>query len=407
MPRGEGSGALRVAVLGAGPIGLDAALAGLERAHRVDVYEAGKRPASNVWDWGHVRLFSPWSMNISNRMRQHMERVGIAFGVDEGAFPTGRQLVEELLDPLWKHAVPLPSLHLGSRVISVAREGVLKHEEIGDPERANRPFRILFEDSDGMERIARADVVLDCTGKYGNPNSLGDGGIPALGERVYSQELIRRIPDIENEAELWAGRVTLLLGSGHSAQTAVTKLAELSTHAPDTRVIWAIRGQVSDWPVIHRDPLSGRNELVEAAVGFALGASPAVELRTGVVLEELYRAEGRMGARLRGLHGDVEDLGADTVLGLVGGVGDHRLYRQLQVHECYATSGPMKLAAALLGSSSADCLDQESHGIDSLRNPEPNFFLLGDKSYGRNNTFLLKNGWQQVDDVFQELSETS
>jgi hypothetical protein len=67
----------------------------------------------------------------------------------------------------------------------------------------------------------------------------------------------------------------------------------------------------------------------------------------------------------------------------------------------------MKLAAALLGGDSADCLAQESRGVDTLRNPEPNFFLLGDKSYGRNNTFLLRVGWQQVDDVFRELSRTS
>ena len=33
----------------------------------------------------------------------------------------------------------------------------------------------------------------------------------------------------------------------------------------------------------------------------------------------------------------------DRVLALNGGVGDFTLYRQLQVHECYATAAPMKL----------------------------------------------------------------
>ena len=85
---------------------------------------------------------------------------------------------------------------------------------------------------------------------------------------------------------------------------------------------------------------------------------------------------------------------------LPGSVGDPDVYRQLQVHECWATSGPMKLAAALLGSASADCLTQERHGADTLRNPEPDFFILGAKSYGRNTTFLLRVGWDQVSDVF-------
>ena len=63
----------------------------------------------------------------------------------------------------------------------------------------------------------------------------------------------------------------------------------------------------------------------------------------------------------------------------------------------------MKLAAALLGSAGGDCLAQESHGAEALANPEPGFFILGSKSYGRNNTFLLRTGWQQVDDVFGSL----
>jgi hypothetical protein len=59
----------------------------------------------------------------------------------------------------------------------------------------------------------------------------------------------------------------------------------------------------------------------------------------------------------------------------------------------------MKLAASLL-SSSSDCLTQTSQGIETLTNPEPDFYILGSKSYGRNSSFLMRLGWQQVDDVF-------
>ena len=34
----------------------------------------------------------------------------------------------------------------------------------------------------------------------------------------------------------------------------------------------------------------------------------------------------------------------------------------------------------------------------------PGFFILGAKSYGRNSNFLLRIGWQQVDDVFEKLT---
>ncbi|MFP5289176.1 MAG: hypothetical protein ACLGI9_25800, partial [Thermoanaerobaculia bacterium] len=75
----------------------------------------------------------------------------------------------------------------------------------------------------------------------------------------------------------------------------------------------------------------------------------------------------------------------------------------LQVHECYATCGPIKLSAALLGAAAGDCLAQTSHGAETLMNPEPGFFILGIKSYGRNSTFLLRVGWDQVSEVFGTL----
>jgi len=126
-----------------------------------------------------------------------------------------------------------------------------------------------------------------------------------------------------------------------------------------------------------------------------------VQLRPGVVCEALSARDGRLAVTLR--NGAADEVEVDHVLALNGGVPDASLYRQLQVHECYATSGPMQLAAALLGESGGDCLAQASHGPETLRTPEPGFFILGAKSYGRNSQFLLRIGWQQVDDVFGAL----
>ncbi|MEX0711597.1 MAG: NAD-binding protein, partial [Pirellulales bacterium] len=52
----------RIAVLGAGPIGLEAALYGRYLGYDVDVYERGG-VARNLLDWGHVRLFTPFGGN--------------------------------------------------------------------------------------------------------------------------------------------------------------------------------------------------------------------------------------------------------------------------------------------------------------------------------------------------------
>ena len=96
-------------------------------------------------------------------------------------------------------------------------------------------------------------------------------------------------------------------------------------------------------------------------------------------------------------------LQVDRIVANVGYRPDNSLHRELQVHQCYATEGPIDLAATLLGGDSTDCLEQEAAGADALANPEPNFFLLGAKSYGRNSSFLLKNGFQQIRDVVDGL----
>jgi len=55
----------------------------------------------------------------------------------------------------------------------------------------------------------------------------------------------------------------------------------------------------------------------------------------------------------------------------------------------------MKLAAALTGRKQQDCLTQTCPGPETLRNPEPNFHVLGAKSFGRNSLFLLRLGFEQ------------
>ena len=54
----------QVAILGAGPIGLEAAHALIIAGFEVDIYERG-HIGQSVQDWGHVQLFSPWCLNMS------------------------------------------------------------------------------------------------------------------------------------------------------------------------------------------------------------------------------------------------------------------------------------------------------------------------------------------------------
>ena len=388
-----------IAILGAGPTGLEAALAAIDGGFPFTLYEASASVAGDVRRWGHVRLFTPWSLNVSPRMRRHLFQAGVEVP-DTDECPTGHELIAGLLEPLASLPQVAEGLRTGTRVLEVGREGLVKSDEIGTGKRAEHRFRGLVADAEGNECVDTADVVLDCTGSYSNPNATGNGGIAAPGERQLDEVIRRHIPDFAAEAESWAGKTTLVVGAGHSAQTAVADLATLAEKHPGTRVLWALRAEEPGFAPDDKDPLPERSALLARAAELAGGASLAVEVLPGVVVDSLTRHEGKTRVALRGSDGGTRTVDVDWVLSLTGYVGDHGLYRQLQVHECYATSGPMKLAAALLGAGSDDCLDQGGQGADTLVNPEPGFFILGSKSYGRNNTFLMRVGWEQVEVVF-------
>ena len=386
---------MRVAVVGAGPIGLEAALAARAHGHEPLVLEAAPTAGGHVRAWGHVRVFTPWDWLVSPRAQAALGDAAPR-GDD---LPTGDELADRLLDPLAATLAADHQLRLGHRVLEIGRKGLLKHEEIGSAARGARPFRLRVQRPDGLEELLEADAVIDATGTYGTPNRLGDGGIDALNERAFEDRITRAIPRLDRE---WAGRRILLTGAGHSAQTAARALAAFAADAPGTEVVWAVRSPDPTWGAVADDPLPERHALNEDAKRLAAGASDAVDVRRGRVAEALHgTGDGRVRVTLR--NGAAEEVEVDRVLALNGGQPDASLYRQLQVHECYASLGPIKLAATLLAADGADCTAMPASAADALANPEPGFFLLGAKSYGRNAQFLLRTGWQQVDDVFGSL----
>ena len=74
------SQSLPVAVIGGGPVGLAAAAHLFARGLPVKVYEAGPGIGSNVRDWGHVRVFTPWRYCVDQAATAspHPSRLAIA-----------------------------------------------------------------------------------------------------------------------------------------------------------------------------------------------------------------------------------------------------------------------------------------------------------------------------------------
>jgi hypothetical protein len=194
----------------------------------------------------------------------------------------------------------------------------------------------------------------------------------------------------------------LVVGAGYSAATTVCNLAALAENHPDTWVYWLARGTGTQ-PIkrIANDPLKERDRLAVRANTLATRGEGNVEFHSQTVIESAEWAGPDKGFKVTArCGGKPRTWEVERLIANVGFTPDRSLYRELQVHECYATFGPMNLAAALLKQAGLDCLQIPPQGAEALRNPEPNFFILGAKSYGRNSHFLLRNGFEQVREVF-------
>ena len=155
------------------------------------------------------------------------------------ALPTGRELVMHYLAPLAALPALCPHIHEDTRVLSVTRHGFDKMKTGG---RENAPFAIRIRTAAGNEEIVLARAVIDASGTYETPNLLGASGISAIGERSLVGQIYYGIPAVLGLQQVrYAGRTTLVVGSGYSAFNVLLDLGKLTQIAAGTQIIWAVR----------------------------------------------------------------------------------------------------------------------------------------------------------------------
>jgi thioredoxin reductase len=399
MPRTE---LPRIAILGAGPVGLEAALQAATLELPFTVYERG-RVGEHLQQWGHVRLFSPFGMNSTplGRARLRADDPEHELPADNDLL-TGRDHVAVYLQPLASSPLLQEHVRTQTRVVSIGRRGFLKEDNPGDAQRGRQPFLLLLRGGDGREWFEEADVVLDCTGTYGCHRFLGPGCMPAAGELAAADHIAYGVEDVLGERRKhYADKNVLVVGAGYSAATTVNNLATLAEKHPGTWVIWAARGAGTQ-PIrrLVNDPFRERDGLAVRANRLATRGDGNVEFHPQTIIESIVCVDAELGFEVSARQGSKAlTWEVDRVIANVGYTPDTDIYRELQIHECYATLGPMKLANALRDPRSGDALAVAGRAAE-LGNPEPNFFILGAKSYGRNSDFLLRIGFEQVRAVF-------
>ena len=384
-----------VVVIGAGPVGLTAAAHLALRRMAFTVLEAGNTVGASIRKWGHVRLFSPWAMDIDPDAATLLRQIGWTPPANDER-PTGHDLVDRYLEPLAAHPGIRPHLRLAATVTAVTRQGRSRLDSDG---RDDTPFLVSYTHA-GAEHEITATAVLDASGTWTTPNPLGAAGIPARGERANGDRIHYGIPDVLGaDRSRYVNKRVAVAGGGHSAANVLLDLAALGRTASDTKATWLLRR-------------AGAARLVGGGANDQLPE----RARLGTTVDQLVT---------KGVIAAEHDFRADSVTSVDGGVmigdGDRRigpfdeiivtaglrpdldLLREVRLDLDDIVEAPRALAP-LIDPNVHSCGTVPPHGFMELSHPEPGFFILGMKSYGRAPTFLLRTGYEQVRSVVAALA---
>ncbi|WP_382310434.1 FAD-dependent oxidoreductase [Herbiconiux sp. UC225_62] len=398
------TGGLAVAVIGAGPVGLAAAAHLRERGLEVIVFEEGESAGSAVAEWGHIRLFSPWTHLIDPAAGRLLEAGGWT-APDGDRSPTGAELLDSYVTPLAHTPELAPRIRLSSRVVAVSRQGMDRTRSTG---RADTPFLLRVEHAGAVsELLARA--VVDTSGTWRSPNPLTAAGLTPL--TGAPGQIVVGLPDVlGRDRDRFAGRHVLVVGAGHSAANTLLALSALAESEPGTRISWAIRNESAVRVfTADDDQLPGRASIgqrVEALVQggritlidrFEIDDIQPVEHVAG---ESEHGTPVRVQGRRAGTPTVVE---ADVVVNATGFRPDLDLLREIRLGLDDIVEAP-RMLAPLIDPNLHSCGTVPPHGVTELTHPEPGFFIAGMKSYGRAPTFLLATGYEQVRSIADELA---
>jgi len=377
-------------IIGAGPIGLAAAAHAQDRGLAAIVLEAGPAAGASVREWGHVRLFSPWSELVDPVAEKLLAPTGWV-APERTSYPTGHDWVAGYLEPLAAalDATDTVAVRFDHRVTGVARSG---RDLMVDAGRDTEPLVVHLDGPAGPERIV-AGAVVDASGTWTTPNPLGTDGYPAAGETGQAARFFHGMPDLDDPQVRgrYAGRHVAVAGTGASAQNVLVALAQLAASEPDTRVTWLVRRSGTSFGGGDNDQLVERGALGRRAE--AVAESPVVRtLTTFRTVAVGSAADGRL--RLHSLDGQVaEDV--DEVIVVTGFRPDLSILSEVRLDLDAVLQAPRELAP-LIDPNVHSCGTVYPHGAKELAQPEAGFFLAGMKSYGRAPSFLTLTGFEQV-----------
>ena len=231
-----------IAIIGAGPVGIEAAIYARFLGYFVSIFEQ-RRVAHRMLDWHNRSLdvtVQDCTTSLGHAAIAAQNPEYVRKKPDERF--TGKTYAEEYLLPLAKTDLLFDDIHFLSPVADVSRYRTLVSDQIERQERCNDEFRILVEGRHRGAWISRADVVVDCRGASQKKSGMGPGGGLAIGESQLQDSFLMHAPlDRKFEAKSVLAKHICLVGQSIRAVQFAMEYLQQFGGDPNGRLTWVIR----------------------------------------------------------------------------------------------------------------------------------------------------------------------
>jgi hypothetical protein len=255
-----------IAIIGAGPVGIEAALYARFLGYDIDLYDVG-RPARAATRWNHRSMEVAVSACTTSLGHAALEAQDESYRrPDFSIVWTGQKYADEYLTPVAKTDLLHDFVHINSSILEVSRcrscleqlprfgtsyrnrqsdvANSLSSSSLGEAlqERCNDEFRLVVRSRDRGDYTARADIVIDCRGHFASVCGWGPSGGQSIGASQVEEFAHRWLPgDARFELRMVEGKQTLLFGQSEQAKRFAREWGDLCrTHDGDIKLIWII-----------------------------------------------------------------------------------------------------------------------------------------------------------------------
>ncbi len=385
-----------VAVIGGGPVGVEAALYARFLGYFVILFDA-RRIGSQLLRWGEVPMSVPFGTATSALGLAALEAQGVSQDLpDPDLVVSYKDYIEKYLVPIAKSDLLEECVHINSPVTSVSRAHYPKRQPVSIEERAEDEFRLLLNGRVRGEFTQLADIVLDCSGAGRIPAGIGPGGGMALGQSTLSPHFEVGPRDLgDKDRDRFAGKHTVLFGSGPAACRNAAQFTTLVGENPSTRLTWVIpRGKAhEEWLSVVATISS---DLAIESSRILSGNCPGTVHVDAWGAESLSRDEnGKWQVKLLVGEEETADLEADVIL--VTELTDPWHFTDgLGVELCPSrrvTTSASQWLARQTGNELAI-------SAESFITSEPHYYVLGRKSVGGDSRLGFQHAREQIRQVF-------